>query len=250
MAIKEVCKDFQSRSVVVADLGCSYGANTHLFISEVIVEKSNISATNKNIEEVPKHLDSTMNEGNIHIGTTTPSFVRKLYLDQFERDFSRFLQMRFRELVPAGRMVLTVLGRDSENMGRVKKHKLDSFNLPMYRPSIDQLKQLVQQNECFDIMDIQVFNVKNDPTENYEMEEGTAVTVPAPYDIEARGRIIATGLMAVLESLLTGHFGEPIIDELFAEFARHVTSYLASSGTMGNVTVISLHLQAKLVLAD
>ncbi|XP_066161922.1 anthranilate O-methyltransferase 1 [Oryza sativa Japonica Group] len=264
-AIKEVCTDLQPQSMVVTDLGCSYGANTHLLISEVIMAISNKNAMNNStmevqiflndlpsndfnhifqsleqckqsiaqecasrglqppqyyvagvpgtfynrpllpyksvhlfhssfslmlLSKVPEHLDSCMNEGEIHIGTSLPLFVRKLYLDQFEKDFSWFLQLRFRELVSSGQMVLTILGRKSDDTGRVEKDKLDSFNLPMYRPSTDELKHLVQQSELFDIVDMQirgrfhclvtlgsglVFTMNTDPTDDSELGEATAI---------------------------------------------------------------------------
>uniref|UniRef100_A0A0E0BHE0 Uncharacterized protein n=1 Tax=Oryza glumipatula TaxID=40148 RepID=A0A0E0BHE0_9ORYZ len=284
-ATKEICMDLQPRSMVVADLGCSSGANTLLFISEVIAiisEETHASNNNREcpmevqfflndlpnndfnhnfqlleqfkqsivrdcarkglqhppyyiagvpgsfytrlfpcnsvhifhssfslmwLSQVPDPLDSSMNKGNIYIGVTTPPLVAKLYLHQFEKDFSQFLQTRFIELVPGGKMVLTFLGRKTNDVvhgggmmntslellsqamhtlvveGRVEKEKLDSFNLPMYGPSVDELKQLVQESQLFDIIDILPFDLTFDPIDKLELEESATTITGRPYSI-------------------------------------------------------------------
>ncbi|RDX60590.1 Salicylate carboxymethyltransferase, partial [Mucuna pruriens] len=62
---------------------------------------------------VPEGVEN--NKGNIYISSTSPSNVVRAYYDQFQRDFSVFLKCRAEELVEGGRMVLTFLGRGSDD---------------------------------------------------------------------------------------------------------------------------------------
>ena len=55
------------------------------------------------------------NKGNIYMASTSPPNVLKAYYEQFQRDFSFFLKCRSEEMLEGGRMVLTFLGRKSDD---------------------------------------------------------------------------------------------------------------------------------------
>lgn len=54
---------------------------------------------------------SSMNKKSIYISERSPPEVKKAYLEQFQQDFSLFLESRSPELITGGRMVLILLGR-------------------------------------------------------------------------------------------------------------------------------------------
>lgn len=56
-----------------------------------------------------------INKGNIYISITSPTSVIRTYHQQFQKDFSAFLKCRSEEMVTGGRMVLTILGRISDD---------------------------------------------------------------------------------------------------------------------------------------
>ncbi|XP_022752316.1 salicylate carboxymethyltransferase-like [Durio zibethinus] len=163
--------------------------------------------------QVPEGLES--NKENIYMASTSPANVLKAYYEQFQQDFSLFLKCRSEELVAGGRMVLTFLGRKSDdpsskeccyiwelmamalndlafeiipvlnwsdnekNAGTHRRRELDSFNIPQYTPSPTEVKS---ENE-FDLPDA--------------FKDG--------------GYNVANSMRAVAEPLLASHFGEAII---------------------------------------
>ncbi|MBA0703094.1 hypothetical protein Goari_022857 [Gossypium aridum] len=65
------------------------------------------------LSQVPQGLES--NKRNIYMASTSPPDVLKAYYVQFQKDFSLFLKCRSEELVDGGRMVLTLIGRRSDD---------------------------------------------------------------------------------------------------------------------------------------
>ncbi|PHT95247.1 hypothetical protein T459_03129 [Capsicum annuum] len=60
------------------------------------------------LSKAPENIE---NNNNIYITRTSPPPVFEGYMKQFEKDFSRFLQLRSEEIVTGGLMLLTFIGR-------------------------------------------------------------------------------------------------------------------------------------------
>ncbi|XP_006655959.1 anthranilate O-methyltransferase 3-like [Oryza brachyantha] len=206
-----------------------------------------------------KDMDESManlNGGNIYITKSTPPSVVKLYQDQFQKDMALFLKLRHQELMPGGKMLLTFLGRKKQDVldgdmshlfgllaealqslvteGVVEKGKLESFNIPMYGASIDEVKAVVALNELFDMDHIELFESNWDPYDDLEHDDMCS----SPQ----RGVNVAKCIRAVLEPLLVSHFGEYILDELFKRYAHLMDRHLAKENTTKfSVIVLALN---------
>ncbi|CAL4885035.1 unnamed protein product [Urochloa decumbens] len=208
--------------------------------------------------KVPEELarGTVVNEGNMYIWEATPPPVVKLYKKQFQEDFSLFLKLRHKELVANGQMVLAFLGRKNKDVlrgevsymwgllsqalqslvkeGRVEKEKLDSFNLPFYAPSVDEVRDVIKQSEAFDINHIQLFESNWDPHDDLDDSDDLVL------DSVQSGVNVAQSIRAVIEPLIAHHFGEHILDDLFEIYARNVAAHLQKVKTKYPVIVLSL----------
>ncbi|XVF81954.1 hypothetical protein PTKIN_Ptkin16aG0003700 [Pterospermum kingtungense] len=169
---------------------------------------------------------------------SSPPNVFKAYADQFQRDFSNFLSLRFKEIIPQGSMVLTFTGRKNQDPSKedyvwevfakslldlveqrlVKEADVDSFNVPLYTPCKEEVAEIVEREASFDIKELQVFEVGADPTATGRGDKDSL-----GFNIYNRmGKNVANTVRAILEPILCSHFGDAIIDELFIRFATHV----------------------------
>ncbi|VAH69968.1 unnamed protein product [Triticum turgidum subsp. durum] len=107
--------------------------------------------------------------------------VLDAYAHQFKKDFSIFLELRAKELVPGGRMVVSLTGTRSNKTaskcyhlwetfaqilvamvseGVIDKAKYDSFYVPIYGPSNVELREIIQEEGSFSINEMHVQDFK------------------------------------------------------------------------------------------
>ncbi|CAI9091410.1 OLC1v1026441C1 [Oldenlandia corymbosa var. corymbosa] len=191
-------------------------------------------------------------KGSIYDDKASPSYVHQAFLDQFTRDFTMFLRMRSEEMVKHGQILLTFICKDSEEVegshylslmenalsdlvteGYIEDKKLDTFNLPIYEPSIQEVKKIIENEESFKILKFQTFKTCLDAgfkSRTCDDEDNRMV----------RARYVATYLRAVFEPILASHFGETIMDSLFHRFENKLANVVEKRQGLLNNLVISL----------
>ncbi|KAL6993536.1 gibberellin A4 carboxyl methyltransferase [Sarracenia purpurea var. burkii] len=170
----------------------------------------------------------SINKGKIYISESSPPQVSEAYFRQFQEDFSLFLRSRSKELINGGRMVFILLGRMGSNhtdrnnslwwellsrslsilvsQGKIEEEKLDSYNVHFYAPSQQELEDEIGREGSFQVERLETFEIEKVALEG----------------ITGYGSAVARTIRAVQESMLSHHFGEGILDDLFHHFGRLV----------------------------
>ncbi|CAN6675383.1 unnamed protein product [Malus baccata var. baccata] len=127
----------------------------------------------KSPEELQNKASPAWNKGRIHY-TSAPDEVVEVYASQFAEDMENFLNARAKELVPKGMMVMILTATpkgmpyselptgmwydslssvlmDMAKEGIIEESKVDSFNLPYYAASVEEMEEIVEKNGCFRI---------------------------------------------------------------------------------------------------
>ncbi|XP_027351378.1 salicylate carboxymethyltransferase-like [Abrus precatorius] len=178
----------------------------------------------------------SLNKGNCYIVNTSPSAVYKAYLNQFREGFKVFLKSRWEELVPGGAMVLVLLGRDEtprRNIweevaltlnvmlleGLIEEEKMDSFNIPTYQPTLEEIRLVIQEEGSFSLQSPKIITLPWDEGVN---KGGDASFV----DGNTRAEFIANYTRAAMEPLLLAKFDANVIDELFLRFKKKLVQLM------------------------
>ncbi|KAK4262143.1 hypothetical protein QN277_027734 [Acacia crassicarpa] len=167
----------------------------------------------------------SINKGGVYICGSSPKEVAQAYYKQFRQDFWKFLRARSEELVGGGRVVLIFLGRKGPehvdrgnsflweilarsfailvSKGEVEEEKVDSYEVPFYAASREEIEDGVKRERSFQVERLVVSISETDA------EGGIS-----------RGKRVAMAVRAVQESIITNHFGDTIqLDSLFDTYA-------------------------------
>ncbi|KAL6995712.1 jasmonate O-methyltransferase [Sarracenia purpurea var. burkii] len=219
------------------------------------------------LSQVPPPLNSKVtvpiNKGKVYISTTSPICVRNAYYLQFQKDFSLFLKSRSEEIVPGGRMVLSLMGRTSKDPstlesifvpellaqalmsmaseGIIKEEKIDSFNFPIYFPSPEELTFVVKTEGSFVIDRMEGFEIDCDGGDLKHSTVGDQKSIG--IEMLSSGQRVSKNIRALAEPMLECHFGKAIIDELFRKYSEIMDDHLSKSRTKTIFWVVSFTLK-------
>ncbi|KAL2322140.1 hypothetical protein Fmac_026519 [Flemingia macrophylla] len=188
------------------------------------------------LSQVPKgstNIAEPLNKGNIIMTSASPLSVHETHLKQFEKDFKHFLKSRWEELKSGGIMVLTFIIREKNKKfntpmevigmvlndmvqeGLVEKKTLDFFDLPIYCPTEEEVKEVIQTEGSFTLETLKTIKIGWDGNPEEDVDDFI-------LDSKIRGELVTKNMRAVFEPILSVEFGEDIMDELFLRFAKLV----------------------------
>ncbi|WCJ40479.1 S-adenosyl-L-methionine-dependent methyltransferases superfamily protein [Euphorbia peplus] len=244
---KEKCSKFEN---------CLIGAMPGSFYGRLFPSNSlhfvHSSASLHWLSQVPEGLVSEfgvrLNKGGIFcVNESSPVNIQKVYLDQFEKDFMEFLKSRSVEMVSHGRMVITFIANSSKNPlqliqdslkemvyeGTIEESKLENFNVPLYTPCEEEVRNVIEREKSFKIKHIEEFELSWDAN----IEDGNE---ELSFDVIDRAKHVVNYFRAITEPMLVTHFGDIIFDHLFQRFFTKVIDCLEKRIGFTKYLVVSM----------
>ena len=114
----------------------------------------------------------------------------------------------------------------------MEKERLEAFNLPLYGPSIAEVKEIVMESHMFKLDHIKLLELNWDP---YDDTEGDDV-----HNSVRSGMNVSKLVRALMEPLIASHFGENILDLLFADYSYLLAKHLEQEKTKTAFIIMSL----------
>ncbi|KAK7374342.1 hypothetical protein VNO80_07772 [Phaseolus coccineus] len=176
------------------------------------------------------------NKGHCHIVSTSPPEVYKAYLKQFQQDFKLFLKSRSEELVSGGAMVLLFLGNQENPRitgwelislilnemfleGLIEEEKLDSFNIPVYEPTVEEIRHVIQEEGSFFIQQLEILVLPWDKGISEWSDDSS-------LDGNIKAELMAKHVRAIMEPLLSTKFGAEVITEVCVRYQKKVVQLM------------------------
>uniref|UniRef100_A0A0E0H755 Jasmonate O-methyltransferase n=1 Tax=Oryza nivara TaxID=4536 RepID=A0A0E0H755_ORYNI len=172
--------------LTAADLGCSCGHNT-LLIADVIVDHMTKLCGTGSLKWYTGGAIFIVSLGRLSstCGPTDQGYIYEVYGGMFDDSW-----------------------RDLIEEGMVDGEKMDSFNAPLYAPTVEEFKEVMDADGSFKINEL-------------EIVMASPPVVDDPADRGMAGRMVANYVHALLGLLIDTHIGGVMADELFIRMQRH-----------------------------
>ncbi|CAN6446029.1 unnamed protein product [Victoria cruziana] len=198
------------------------------------------------LSRAPKGL---VNKGRVHCHGGGAEAVAA-YEAQLRADVAAFLAARAVELVPGGLLVtlfvcrhewmdpdaprydmwfahIETILRQLVVEGKVRGEDLDSFQLPIYSPTVGEFREMVETNGCYTIH----------VAEKVDEGSGSAGGSEEPEDGRKRdlhelAREMSRATRAVFVDIVGDHFGKDVGEEVFRRFPETVYRFFVNQPTM------------------
>jgi len=95
----------------------------------------------------------------------------------------------------------------------ISSEKRDSFNIPVYAPSLQDVKEVVESDGSFAVNKLEVF------------KGGSPLVVNQPADDREVGKAFANTCRSVSGVLVEAHIGDKLSEELFLRVERRAASH-------------------------
>lgn len=111
----------------------------------------------------------------------------------------------------------------------MEEKKVDSFNLPVFTPSLSEVKAMILSEGSFAIHRLEVSKINWNVFDDLLCNNKSNMVVDKDYNY-------AKCMRSVVESLFIRHFGETIIDELFLRYEEIIKSHMLKE-EIGNINL-------------
>ncbi|KAL6599335.1 hypothetical protein ACP70R_045829 [Stipagrostis hirtigluma subsp. patula] len=200
---------------------------TRLFTSssvDLVVSSSSLQWLSEAPEDLKRNR-ITLYDNDEDIRRELRPLVVEAYRRQFRKDFTLFLKLRAQELVPGGRMVISLLGSSSDqyapawdiitcplndmaSRGLISRERFDCFYIPLHTPSEKELREIIEDEGSLQISQMQV----------HEMDKGSRIP-----------KVMAHAMRAIFEPMIVQHFALPA--ELMDDFVKTLEQHLMTPGS-------------------
>ncbi|CDP16802.1 unnamed protein product [Coffea canephora] len=133
-----------------------------------------------------------------------------------------FLSLQSSNDDPLAYNYLDLLGMTMNDMvseGLIEEIALDTFNIPHFLPSLEELRTTIQKNRAFKVRYLDTIQLRLSDAEAADCGKDYV------FDIIISSKYMAGNLRAVYEPLIQAHFGDGIINDLFSKLATKISQY-------------------------